>query len=299
MALSLDEILTWCDTEKKEFWEYMLQDDMRERGVSREESLGQMEQTFEAMLHTVRTYRSERLSSSGLVGAEGGKLEAYRNLKQQEATFGMALCGPFMGQAMVVALKMAESNACMRRIVAAPTAGSCGVIPAVLIPYFELEMGSREQMVRALYVTGAIGEVIAQRASISGAQGGCQAEIGSASAMAAGALTYLQGGTGRQICQAAALALKGLLGLVCDPVAGLVEVPCVKRNVLGTVNAISCTDMAMAGIESRIPPDEVIDAMREVGEKMDVSLKETAGGGLATTPAGLKIAGDIAKAKKS
>ena len=191
---------------------------------------------------------------------------------------------------MVIALKMAESNACMRRIVAAPTAGSCGVIPAVLIPYYEAKLASKEDIVKALFVSGAIGQVIADRASISGAQGGCQAEIGSASAMAAGALTFLQGGDAKQICNAAALALKGLLGLVCDPVAGLVEIPCVKRNVIGTVNAVSCTDMAIAGVESKIPPDEVIDAMGEVGDKMDASLKETALGGLAVTPAAIKIA---------
>lgn len=169
------------------------------------------------------------------------------------------------------------------------TAGSCGVIPAVLLPYYEMKQVPKEEILKALFVTGGIGEVIAQRASISGAEGGCQAEIGSASAMAAGALVYLQGGSDEQICHAAALALKGLLGLVCDPVAGLVEIPCVKRNVLGCVNAISCADMAMAGIQSRIPPDEVIDAMQEVGCKMDSSFRETALGGLAATRTGQEI----------
>lgn len=313
MALSLKEIQKWCKNEKKEFWEYMLYDDMRERGVTREESMGQMERTFDAMYDTVETYRTDRLSASGLVGAEGGTLEAYRNTpadKLAEKGKKESLCGSFMGDAMVVALKMAESNACMRRIVAAPTAGACGVIPAVLVPYYKRLLSAekpaskgqdeeqfakenptaKDQIIKALYVSGAIGQVIVERASISGAQGGCQAEIGSASAMAAGALTYLQGGTEEQICHAAALALKGLMGLVCDPVAGLVEVPCVKRNVTGTVNAIACADMAMAGIQSRIAPDEVIDAMGEVGEKMDSSLKETALGGLAATPSGRKIA---------
>lgn len=169
------------------------------------------------------------------------------------------------------------------------TAGSCGVIPAVLLPYYEMKQVPKEEILKALFVTGGIGEVIAQRASISGAEGGCQAEIGSASAMAAGALVYLQGGSDEQICHAAALALKGLLGLVCDPVAGLVKIPCVKRNVLGCVNAISCADMAMAGIQSRIPPDEVIDAMQEVGCKMDSAFRETALGGLAATKTGQEI----------
>lgn len=288
MALSLQEIIDWCEEEKKEFWEYMLLDDMRERGVSQEESFEYMEKIFDTMLHTINTYKQERLSQSGLVGAEGGKMENYFHK-------GNALCGSFMSKAMSTALKMAESNACMRRIVAAPTAGSCGVLPAVLIPYYEIKKADKQAILKALFVAGGIGEVIAQRASISGAQGGCQAEIGAASAMAAGALTYLEGGSNTQICHASALALKGLLGLVCDPVAGLVEVPCVKRNVLGTVNAISCTDMAMAGIESVIPPDEVIDAMQEVGNKMDSAFRETALGGLAATNTGLIIADRLSK----
>ena len=293
MTLSLNDILAWCEKEKKEFWQYMLYDDIRERGITMEESFQTMEDTFDAMCHTINTYKVERISVSGLVGSDGGILEKYQkesedNLNKQGKK--PALCGSFMGDAMVIALKMAESNACMRRIVAAPTAGACGVIPAVLIPYYEAKLTSKEDIVKALFVSGAIGQVIADRASISGAQGGCQAEIGSASAMAAGALTFLQGGDAKQICNAAALALKGLLGLVCDPVAGLVEIPCVKRNVIGTVNAVSCTDMAMAGVESKIPPDEVIDAMAEVGDKMDVSLKETALGGLAVTPTAIKIA---------
>lgn len=288
MALSLQEILAWCREEQKKFWEYMLYDDMRERGVTQEESFSYMESIFDTMMHTVETYRQERLSTSGLVGAEGGKMEAY-------VEKGSMLCGSFMGKAMVTALKMAESNACMRRIVAAPTAGSCGVIPAVLIPYYEIKKVDKKEILKALFVAGGIGEVIAQKASISGAQGGCQAEIGSASAMAAGALVFLQGGSDEQICHAAALALKGLLGLVCDPVAGLVEIPCVKRNVLGCVNAISCADMAMAGIVSRIPPDEVIDAMQEVGSKMDIAFRETALGGLAATKTGQEIVEKLMK----
>ena len=198
----------------------------------------------------------------------------------------------------MTALKMAEPNACMRRIVAAPTAGSCGVIPAVLVPYYNRGMAGWQEIIKALYVAGCVGEVIAARASISGAEGGCQAEIGSASAMSAGALVFLRGGSDEQICQAVALALKGLLGLVCDPVAGLVEIPCVKRNVLGTVNAISCADMAMAGIESKIPVDEVIDAMKEVGSRMDHSLKETALGGLANTKTGIRLSEGINEARE-
>lgn len=296
MALTMKEIVKWCEQEKREFWEYMLEEDKRERMISTDQSMAAMEKTFTVMCETIDTYRSERMSASGLVGDEGGKLEKYRTQsvdKVEENGKQSPLCGNFMGKAMVIALKMAESNACMRRIVAAPTAGSCGVLPAVLIPYYRMKMGEKEEIVKALYVAGAIGQVIADKASISGAQGGCQAEIGSASAMAAAALTFLQGGNMDQMIQAAAIALKGVLGLVCDPIAGLVEIPCVKRNVLGAVNAISCADMAMAGIASKVPFDEVVDAMAEIGEKMDNSLRETALGGLAATKTAKRITKDL------
>lgn len=193
-----------------------------------------------------------------------------------------------MDEVIVQAISMAESNACMRRIVAAPTAGSCGVVPAVLLPLCEREHYTQHELLEAVASPG-IGAVIAYRASISGAAGGCQAEIGTASAMAAGALVSLRGGTNEQIGHAVAMALKNLMGLVCDPVAGLVEVPCVKRNVIGAVNAISAADMALAGIESRIPVDEVIDAMGEVGRRMPVEFRETALGGLAATPTGKAV----------
>lgn len=194
-----------------------------------------------------------------------------------------------MAKVIAQALQMGESNACMKRIVAAPTAGACGVLPAVLLPLYQEGKVTDQQVIEALYVSAGIGQVIASRAFIAGAAGGCQAEIGSASSMAAGALVHLRGGDSQQICQAAAMALKNLLGLVCDPVAGLVEVPCVKRNVIGAVNALSCADMALAGITSRIPPDQVIDAMKEIGESMHVSLRETGEGGVANTPAAKAI----------
>lgn len=166
------------------------------------------------------------------------------------------------------------------------TAGACGVLPAVLVPLFQADRAEEDEIVRALYVSAGIGAVIGARACIAGAQGGCQAEVGSASAMAAGALTALRGGDGEQIAHAAAMALKNLLGLVCDPVAGLVEVPCVKRNVIGAVNAVSCADMALAGVTSRVPVDEVIDCMGDVGRRLPPELRETALGGLAATPVG-------------
>ena len=184
---------------------------------------------------------------------------------------------------MEKAIKMGESNACMRRIVAAPTAGSCGVLPAVLLSYAEDFHASEEDMIKALYIAAGIGKVIAENAFIAGAAGGCQAEIGSASAMAAGALTFLQGGDTPAIINAATLSLKNFLGLVCDPVAGLVEVPCIKRNSYGAVNAATSAQLALAGITSAIAPDDVIDSMRRIGNQLSPSLKETSCGGLAVT----------------
>ena len=252
---SLEEIVRECQEKDLPFDEVILLDDMNERNVSREESIETMRGMWEAMKGAERNYD------------------------------GNTLCGPFVGKVMASALAMGESNACMKRIVAAPTAGACGVLPAVLVNYQKEKGTADEQIVRALYTAAGIGQVVAARAYIAGASGGCQAEIGTASAMAAGALTALGGGTPSQITHAAAMALKNLLGLVCDPVGGLVEVPCVKRNVIGSVNALSAADMALAGIISRIPPDQVIDAMREVGDQMHPSLRETGQGGLANTPA--------------
>ena len=211
---------------------------------------------------------------------------------------GESIGGEFLDEVIVQALSMAESNACMRRIVASPTAGACGVMPAVLLPLCRREELSQHQILEALYVASGIGAVIAHRACIAGASGGCQAEIGTASAMAAGALVALRGGTGQQLGHAVAMALKNLMGLICDPVAGLVEVPCVKRNVIGAVNAVSVADMAMAGITSRIPVDEVIDAMGEVGRRMPVEFRETALGGLATTPTGKAIEEKMRQGRK-
>lgn len=280
---SFGEIIDICKTGGKEFWQVILEEDMFERGVSRENSYERMKDTWDAMLFSAVTYEKDLLSKSGLVGGDGHKMEAYGNEHGQES-----LCGSFIDEVIAGALQMGEANACMKRIVAAPTAGACGVLPAVLVPYFKHRCRDVDKIIQALYVAAGIGQIIAHRAYISGAAGGCQAEIGSASSMAAGALTFLQGGDAEQIAHAAAMAMKNLLGLVCDPVAGLVEVPCVKRNVIGAMNALSSADMAMAGIVSKIPPDQVIDAMKSVGDKMDVSLRETAGGGLAQTPAGLE-----------
>ena len=283
MALdSMKEIFDRMEQEGKPFWEIVLETDMDERQVTRNQSMAKMLITWQAMADAADSYTGRRKSVSGLVGGDGMKMRQY-------CLRGEAMSGGYVSEVIAEALSMAESNACMRRIVAAPTAGACGVLPAVLLPLCKYEELNQRQILEALYVASGIGAVIAYRACIAGASGGWQAEIGTASAMAAGALVALRGGSGAQIGHAVAMALKNLMGLVCDPVAGLVEIPCVKRNVIGAVNAVSVADMAMAGIESRIPVDEVIDAMGEVGRRMPVEFRETALGGLAATPTGRAI----------
>ena len=287
---SMQEIVAAAKREGKPFWEIILETDMKNRGVSRGNSLDKMAQAWHVMREASQVYTGERRSLSGLAGGQGKQMHDYASTTP--------IGGEFMAQVIAEALSMGESNACMRRVVAAPTAGACGVMPAVLIPLYWRENIPEEKMLEAMFTASGIGAVIAYRACISGAAGGCQAEIGSASAMAAGALVYLRGGTEEQICHAVAMALKNLMGLVCDPVAGLVEVPCIKRNVIGAVNAIAAADMALAGIESRIPVDEVIDAMGEVGRRLPVELRETALGGLAATPTGRAVKAGMSSSKK-
>lgn len=273
----IEEILQIASEKNISFWEVIIKDDMHERNVSFESSFERMTKMLDAMIEADKSYSPELRSQSGLSGGDGAKLEQFR---KQETR----LIGTFLTMVMEKAVKMGESNACMKRIVAAPTAGSCGVIPAVLITYLEQKNSAKERIVESLFVAAGIGQVIANTASISGAEGGCQAEIGSASSMAAGAITYLEGGTNEQIANAAALAMKNMLGLTCDPVAGLVEVPCIKRNVSGAVNAIIASQMTMAGIKSAIPADEVFESMGRIGSLLPSCLRETSGDGLATTP---------------
>lgn len=282
MYKSLEEICQEEEKTGKPFWKIVQEDDCKEQGITEEESFAQMTTMYRAMKEADESYDPELKSASGLVGTEGAKMKKAREE-------GRILCGDFIGKVMEKALKTGESNACMKRIVAAPTAGACGVVPAVLLCLQKEKGFTEEQMVEALYVSAGVGGVIASRAFIAGAAGGCQAEIGSASSMAAGAVAYLMGGNGRAISNAAALAMKNLLGLACDPVAGLVEVPCVKRNVMGAVNALTSADLTSAGIISKIPPDEVIDAMRAIGRSMHEDIRETGKGGLAGTPTGVEI----------
>ena len=276
----LETIVTISNTENKAFWEVVLEDDVRERNVSKQESFETMRGMLKAMHEADESYDGNLKSASGKAGGDGQKLEDYR-------LSGNHLLSDAMLLVMEKAIKMGESNACMKRIVAAPTAGSCGVIPAVLLTYMEKRNMEEDRLVESLFVAAGIGAVIAHQASIAGAEGGCQAEIGSASAMAAGAIAYLEGGDNEAIIHAAALALKNMLGLTCDPVAGLVEVPCIKRNVAGAVNAMTSSQLALAGIRSAIEPDEVIDSMRRIGRLIPECLRETSKEGLAITPSAL------------
>lgn len=287
MLDSMEEIFQRIGTTGRPFWEVVLNADMEERQVSRGASMEKMRLTWRAMLEADDGYQGGRRSVSGLVGGDGQRMGTY--------AAGGSIGGDFLAEVIATALRTGESNACMRKIVAAPTAGACGVLPAVLIPSWRREGRAEEDILRALYVAAGIGAVISSRACIAGAAGGCQAEIGSASAMAAGALVSLHGGGCQKIGHAAAMALKNLMGLVCDPVAGLVEVPCVKRNVIGAVNAVSCADMALAGIESRVPVDQVIECMGDVGRRLPVELRETALGGLAATPFGKSVRARLEK----
>ena len=285
MALdSMKEIFERSARENIPFWEIVLQYDMEERQVSRQASMAKMLSTWQAIQDAADSYTGTQRSVSGLVGGDGLKMRLY-------ARRGESIGGEFMDEVIVQAISMAESNACMRRIVAAPTAGSCGVVPAVLLPLCEREHYTQHELLEALYVASGIGAVIAYRASISGAAGGCQAEIGTASAMAAGALVSLRGGTNEQIGHAVAMALKNLMGLVCDPVGGLVEYPCQNRNAAGVANALIAAELSLSGIRQLIPFDQMLDAMYAVGKRLPAELRETALGGCAATPAACAACG--------
>ncbi len=268
----------------KTFSQVVLEAQAEELEKTTEELKEKMRRNFQVMLESAQEGENPELrSASGLTGGAAARV-------MERARRGESLCGEHFGKAVARALAVSECNACMGRIVAAPTAGSCGILPAALITVMEEKNLPEESAVMALFTAAGIGMVIASNATVSGAQGGCQAEVGSASAMAAAAVTEMAGGTAGMCANACAMALKNVLGLVCDPVAGLVEVPCVKRNVMGVVNALSAAEMALAGVESVIPADEVILAMKRVGNTLPATLRETAEGGLADTPSGRQIA---------
>ena len=280
---SILELVQAAETAGEKISSIVLKDHAESMEKTELEIYEKMEVDFLVMRGSIEEGLKKDLKSmSGLTGGEGYLMNEY-------AVNSDPLCGSFMSKAMARALAVAGCNAAMGRIVAAPTAGSCGILPGCMVSMFEDRGFPEKDVVMSMFTAGAFGMVIAKRASIAGATGGCQAECGSASAMAAAALTELMGGTPSQCADACAIAISSQLGLVCDPVAGLVEIPCIKRNASGLVIAFSSADMALAGVDPKIPVDECLDAMREVGDALPGALKETAGGGLAATPTGRRL----------
>lgn len=280
MALSLQKLLDEAETRKVPFSQIVLEAEAEETELS----ISEIKAALDQRLKVMREAREEGLSKplcsrSGLVS---GAAYTY-------AQGGVRIVGGLFSEVVATALAVAEENACMGKIVAAPTAGSCGILPAILLPVAQAHKLDGEALVCALATAGGIGLVIESEATLSGAEGGCQAECGSASAMAAGALVELMGGEVEQIGHAVAFALKNVMGLVCDPVEGLVEIPCIKRNVMGAANALAAAELALAGLKSALPVDEVIKTMGQVGRAIPESLRETSLGGLALTYRKLKL----------
>ncbi|GFR35408.1 L-serine ammonia-lyase, iron-sulfur-dependent, subunit alpha [Thermobrachium celere] len=277
------ELMEIANSKKCKIYEVVIDNEVEAQGISKEEIISKMQKALEVMKSSAQEALEKEVKSvSGLIGGDAKKLEDYRKA-------GNTLCGDTVVKAMARALSCSEVNAAMGRIVAAPTAGSCGILPAALITAAEKLNKSEEELVNALFTASGIGQIIAKNATVSGAEGGCQAECGAAAAMAAAAIVEMAGGTPEMCLHAAAIALKNIMGLVCDPIAGLVEAPCAKRNASGVVNALISAELALAGIKSIIPFDEVVDAMYKVGKALPEALRETALGGIAATPTGIKL----------
>ncbi len=286
MFRNVEELVLLAESKGVKIAEIMIEQECEVSERKREDILAQMERNLVVMEQAVEKGLKGVKSHSGLTGGDAVLLQSYL----QKGNF---LSGSTILDAVSKAVATNEVNAAMGTICATPTAGSAGVVPGTLFAVKEKLNPSRKEMIEFLFTSGAFGFVVANNASISGAAGGCQAEVGSASGMAAAAIVEMAGGTPRQAANAMAITLKNMLGLVCDPVAGLVEVPCVKRNAMGAANAMIAADMVLAGITSRIPCDEVIEAMFKIGQAMPTALKETAQGGLAATPTGQQLQAKI------
>ncbi|KZZ82883.1 MULTISPECIES: L-serine ammonia-lyase, iron-sulfur-dependent, subunit alpha [Bacillaceae] len=286
MFRNVAELVELAMSRNSKIAEVMIQQEMEVTGKTRDEVFSMMDRNLEVMEQAVEKGLAGVKSHSGLTGGDAVLMQAYIEK-------GNFLSGETILDAVSKAVATNEVNAAMGTICATPTAGSAGVVPGTLFAVKHKLHPTREEMIEFLFTSGAFGFVVANNASISGAAGGCQAEVGSAAGMAAAAITEMAGGTPAQAAEAMAITLKNMLGLVCDPVAGLVEVPCVKRNAMGAANAMVAADMALAGITSRIPCDEVIDAMYRIGQSMPSALRETAQGGLAATPTGRELEAKI------
>ncbi|MDI3481621.1 MAG: L-serine dehydratase [Tepidanaerobacteraceae bacterium] len=280
---TLSELINLAEKRNQKISSIIKEQNAKEQGLSERQLFDKMEKIYQVMKQSAERGVFEQVHSmSGITGGEGYRLWLWQATKK-------GLSGSNVLKASARAMAVSNINASMGKIVAAPTAGSSGIIPGVIITVAEELKKRDEEAVDALFTAAAVGQIIAKNATLAGAEGGCQAECGSASAMAAAAAVELAGGSPRQVGHAVAFALKAVMGMVCDPVAGLVEVPCVKRNAMGAVQAMLAADMALAGIKSVIPPDEVIQAMGEVGRMIPEQLRETALGGLANTPTGKDI----------
>lgn len=280
IAKSGKELIEICKEEQITLSEYAIRTEMESKEVSSETLMAQMGATLAVMREGATLGREKEVYSlSGLIGGDAYRLQQYLNS-------GKSLMGNGIIKAMAMAISSSEVNGSMGKIVACPTAGSCGILPAVILTAGEQLGQSDEEMIQGLFAASAIGMIIGMNATFAGAEGGCQAECGSAAAMAAGAVVEMMGGTPEMSLDAAAIIFKNVLGLVCDPVAGLVEIPCAKRNVSGAINALSTADMVMAGVNSKIPFDDALSAMYKVGLGLPEELRETALGGVAITPTG-------------
>ncbi|MDZ5254843.1 L-serine ammonia-lyase, iron-sulfur-dependent, subunit alpha [Clostridium sp. LIBA-8841] len=277
------ELLEICKENNFSLAEYAIQHEMESKNCTREDVIKGMEKVLHVMKEAANEGQEKKVYSvSGLIGGDAYKLRKYLNK-------GNTLTGDVMVGAMARALSCSEVNASMGRIVACPTAGSCGILPAVILTVGERLELSDEELIQGLLASSAVGMIIAQNATLAGAEGGCQAECGSAAAMGAAATVEMMGGTPEMALDAGAIVLKNILGLVCDPVAGLVEVPCAKRNFAGAVSALTTADLVMAGVHSKIPFDDTVEAMYRVGKSLPAALRETALGGLAITKTGLEL----------
>jgi L-serine dehydratase len=286
MFRNVAELVELAESQGVKTAEIMIQQEIEVTGLSREEIIAKMDRNLTVMEQAVERGLKGVTSVSGLTGGDAVLLQKY-------IQSGKALSGNILLDAVSKAVATNEVNAAMGTICATPTAGSAGVVPGTLFAVKEVLKPTRMEMIEFLFTSAAFGFVVANNAFISGAAGGCQAEVGSAAGMAAASIVEMAGGTPSQAAEAMAITLKNMLGLVCDPVAGLVEVPCVKRNAMGASNAMTAADMALAGITSRIPCDEVIHAMYTIGQRMPTALKETAEGGLAATPTGRRLQAEI------
>jgi L-serine dehydratase len=286
MFRNVAELVSLAEQHQVKIAEIMIRQEVEVTGLSREEAIAKMDQNLTVMERAIDRGLNGVKSRTGLTGGDAVLLQNY--IKS-----GKSLTGTLLLDAVSKAVATNEVNAAMGIICATPTAGSAGVVPGTLFAVKDRLNPTRQEMIEFLFTAGAFGFVVANNASISGAAGGCQAEVGSASGMAAAAIVEMAGGTPKQSAEAMAITLKNMLGLVCDPVAGLVEVPCVKRNAMGASNALTAADMALAGVTSRIPCDEVISAMYAIGQSMPSALRETAEGGLAATPTGRRLEAEI------